>query len=44
MSGEKLGGKIILPRMAISGMSCFVVCLDAENKAFGIWEMDPKTK
>jgi predicted enzyme related to lactoylglutathione lyase len=41
---EKLGGKIIVPKMAVPGMGYFVVCLDTENNAFGIWEMDMKAK
>jgi predicted enzyme related to lactoylglutathione lyase len=41
---EKLGGKIIVPKMAVPGMGYFVICLDTENNAFGIWEMDPKAK
>ncbi len=41
---EKLGGKIIVPKMAVPGMGYFVLCMDTENNAFGIWEMDPKAK
>jgi len=41
---EKLGGKIIVPKMAVPGMGYFVVCLDTENNAFGIWEIDMKAK
>src|SRR5512137_2661173 len=39
---EMLGGKIIVPKKAIPGMGYFVICMDTENNAFGIWEMDPK--
>lgn len=41
---KKLGGKVIVPKMAVPGMGYFVICLDTENNAFGIWEMDPKAK
>jgi len=41
---EKLGGKIIVPKKAVPGMGYFIVCMDTENNAFGIWEMDPTAK
>ena len=41
---EKLGGKIIVPKKAVPGMGYFVICMDTENNAFGIWEMDPAAK
>ena len=41
---EKLGGKIIVPKRAIPGMGYFVICMDTENNAFGIWEMNPTAK
>ena len=41
---EKLGGKIIVPKKAIPGMGYFVICMDTENNAFGIWEMNPTAK
>jgi predicted enzyme related to lactoylglutathione lyase len=41
---EKLGGKIVVPKMAVPGMGYFVNCIDTENNAFGIWEMDPAAK
>jgi len=41
---EKLGGKIIVPKKSVPGMGYFVICLDTENNAFGIWEMDQKAK
>jgi uncharacterized protein len=41
---EKLGGKIIVPKMAVPSMGYFVICMDTENNAFGIWETDPKAK
>ena len=41
---EKLGGKIIVPKKAVPGMGFFIVCVDTEDNAFGIWEMDPAAK
>ena len=41
---EKLGGKILAPKMAVPAMGYFVICMDTENNVFGIWEMDPKAK
>jgi len=40
----KLGGKIIVPKKAVPGMGYFVICMDTENNAFGIWEMDQTAK
>lgn len=41
---ESLGGKIMVPKKAVPGMGYFVICMDTENNAFGIWEWDPKAK
>lgn len=41
---EKLGGKIIVPKMAVVGMGYFAVCLDTENNKFGIWETSSEAK
>ncbi len=41
---EKLGGKILVPKMAVPGMGYFVICADTENNAFGIWESDHSAK
>lgn len=41
---EKLGGKILAPRMAVPAMGYIVICMDTENNVFGIWETDPKAK
>jgi predicted enzyme related to lactoylglutathione lyase len=38
----KLGGKIIVPKHAVPKMGWFVVCMDTENNAFALWQMDPK--
>lgn len=41
---EKLGGKIVVPKMAVPGMWYFVVCHDTENNSFGIWEYNESPK
>jgi predicted enzyme related to lactoylglutathione lyase len=41
---EKLGGKIVVPKMAVPGMGYFAVCHDTENNSFGIWEANESAK
>jgi predicted enzyme related to lactoylglutathione lyase len=41
---QQLGGKIIMPKMAIPGMGYLAVCLDTEKNAFGLWENDTSAK
>jgi hypothetical protein len=41
---EKLGGKIIVSKKAVPGMGYFVICMDTEKNAFGIWETNPTAK
>ena len=41
---EKLGGKVISPKMPIPGMGYFAVCADTENNGFGIFEADQTAK
>jgi uncharacterized protein len=41
---EKLGGKVISPKMPIPGMGWMAICLDTENNGFGIYEADPTAK
>ena len=33
---EKLGGKVVVSKMAVPGMGYFAVCHDTENNSFGI--------
>jgi hypothetical protein len=33
---EKLGGKVVVSKMALPGMGYFAVCHDTENNSFGI--------
>ena len=41
---EKLGGKVISPKMPVPGMGYFAVCTDTENNGFGIFEVDETAK
>ncbi len=41
---KKLGGKIIVSKMAVPGMGYFALCVDTENNMFGIWESDKDAK
>ena len=40
----RLGGQVVVPKMAIPGMGYFAVCLDPENNGFGLWEDNPQAK
>jgi hypothetical protein len=37
---EKAGGKLIVPKTAVSGMGYFSIFQDTEKNVFGIWETD----
>jgi uncharacterized protein len=41
---EKIGGKVVVSKMAVPGMGYFAVCLDTENNAFAIWESSESAK
>lgn len=41
---EKLGGKVVVTKMAIPEMGYFAVCHDTENNSFGIWETNEGAK
>jgi predicted enzyme related to lactoylglutathione lyase len=41
---EKLGGKVIEPKTAISGMGYYAVCMDTENNVFGLLEYNYSAK
>lgn len=41
---ERLGGKVVVPKMAVPGVGCFAVCLDTENNSFAIWETNENAK
>ena len=41
---QKLGGKVVVSKMAVPGMGYFAVCHDTENNSFGIWESNDSAK
>lgn len=41
---ERLGGRVVIPKMPVKGMGYFAVCLDTENNTFGIWETNSDAK
>jgi uncharacterized protein len=41
---EKLGGKVVVSKMAVPGMGYFAVCHGTENNSFGIWESNESAK
>ena len=41
---EKLGGKVVVSKMAVPRMGYFAVCHDTENNSFGIWESNENAK
>ena len=41
---KKLGGKVVVSKMAVPGMGYFAVCHDTENNSFGIWESNKSAK
>jgi hypothetical protein len=40
----KIGGKVVVPKMAVPGMGYFAICHDTENNSFGIWETNESAK
>lgn len=40
----KLGGKVMMDKMAIPGVGYFAVCMDTESNVFGLFENDKKAK
>ena len=41
---EKLGGKIVVPKMAVPNTGYTAVCLDTEGNSFGLWQDDKSAK
>lgn len=39
---EKLGGKVLVPKMPVQNYGYLAVCIDTENNTFGLWETDEK--
>ena len=41
---EKLGGKVVVSKMAVPSMGYFAVYHDTENNSFGIWESNENAR
>ena len=41
---QQLGGKVVYPKMAITGIGYFAGCLDTEGNSFGIFEYNASAK
>jgi len=39
---EELGGRVLVPRMAVAGAGYYALCKDSEGNIFGLWEEDPE--
>ncbi|MDD1707198.1 MAG: VOC family protein [Methanoregulaceae archaeon] len=39
---ERLGGKIIIPKMIVPKFGFMAVCRDSEGNSFGLWQDDPE--
>ncbi len=41
---ESLGGKVVMPRMAVPGWGYLAICFDTEDNMFGLWQEDRGAK
>jgi len=41
---EGLGGRVLVPRMAVPKAGYYSLCMDTEGNIFGLWEEDRKAK
>jgi predicted enzyme related to lactoylglutathione lyase len=41
---EKLGGKVVQPKMTVPGWGYLAICFDTEDNMFGLWQEDKNTK
>jgi predicted enzyme related to lactoylglutathione lyase len=41
---QKLGGKVVVPKMPVPTMGWFAQCLDTENNVFALWQSDKTAK
>ncbi|AAM29928.1 VOC family protein [Methanosarcina mazei] len=41
---EKLGGRVLMPKIAIPGWGHLAICMDTENNAFGLWQDEEKSE
>lgn len=37
---EKLGGKVVQPKMTVPGWGYLAICFDTEDNMFGLWQED----
>jgi len=37
---EELGGRVLVPRMAVPKEGYYALCMDSEDNLFGLWEED----
>ena len=40
----ELGGRVVVPKMAVPGQGYTAVCLDTEGNFFGLWQDDKEAK
>jgi predicted enzyme related to lactoylglutathione lyase len=38
---QELGGRIVVPKMAVPRMGYFAIAIDPQGNSFGLWEDDP---
>jgi predicted enzyme related to lactoylglutathione lyase len=41
---EALGGKVLVPKMAVPKLGYYALCIDTEGNVFGLWENDPQAE
>ena len=41
---EQLGGKVVMPRLAVPGWGYLAICFDTEDNMFGLWQEDRSAK
>ena len=41
---EKLGGKVLRPKMTVPGWGYLAVCIDTEGNMFGLWQDDSSAR
>ena len=41
---EKLGGKVVQPKMTVPGWGYLAICLDTEDNMFGLWQDEKNSK
>ena len=41
---KQLGGKVVMPRMAVPGWGYLAICFDTEDNMLGLWQEDRSAK